>query len=73
MLVKQIINIIGVNDLSQYVSENSKQEQLSTFFFLLNPFSQNQYCANSVDPDKTAQKSCLIRIYTVCHSVFDLD
>ena len=30
-------------------------------------FSDRQVCANSVDPD---QRSSLIRIYTICHSIY---
>ena len=32
-------------------------------------FSDRQVWANSADPDQTAPRSSLIRIYTVCHSV----
>ena len=32
-------------------------------------FSDRQFYGNSVDPDQTAPRSSLIRVYTVCHSV----
>ena len=32
-------------------------------------FSDRQVWANSADPDQTAPRSSLIRVYTVCHSV----
>ena len=33
-------------------------------------FSDRQALANSADPDQTAPRSSLIRVYTVCHSIY---
>ena len=33
-------------------------------------FSDRQVWANSVDPDQTAPRSSLIRVFTVCYSVY---